>query len=116
MSKDDMGASYYECEEDYNATYGLDYECTVCITKPGFIPYVASFGDDTYLQNENIRHNQDVFSERTYIGRNVTTSRPQGPVTLESGKLTIRSSQSTTIKNNFEVKKGAELDIITNNH
>lgn len=114
MSKDDMGEGFYSCEEDYNGIDGLDYECTVCITKPNFIPYIASFGDNTYMQNETIKFDQDVFSNKTFIGHDVTSTKPQGPVTLERGKLTINSTQ-VTIKNSFEVKKGAEFEINVNN-
>ena len=109
-----MGDNYYSCEEDYNGIDGLNYECTVCITKPNFIPYIASFGDNTYMQNETIKFDQDVFSNKTFIGRNVTNSKPQGVVTLERGKLTINSPQ-VTIKNSFEVKKGAEFEILPDN-
>ena len=115
MSKNDMGESFYEHhQESVVLRTGFNIDRTICITKPGYIPYVASFGNNTYIQNETIIFNQDVFSDRTFIGKDVTNQRPQGPVTLERGKLIINSPQ-VTIMNCFEVKKGAELEINVNN-
>lgn len=115
MSKNDMGESFYEHhQESVVLRTGFNIDRTICITEPGYIPYMASFGNNTYIQNETIIFNQDVFSDRTFIGKDVTNQRPQGPVTLERGKLIINSPQ-VTIMNCFEVKKGAEFEINVNN-
>lgn len=39
------------------------------------------------------------------------SNRPQGPVVIEKGKVTI-STGTVTLKNDFEAKLGAELEII----
>jgi hypothetical protein len=44
---------------------------------------------------------------------NVTTTKVNGPVTIESGKTTINVSGATIIKNDFKVQNGAELLIET---
>ncbi|MBQ8052042.1 MAG: hypothetical protein IJ197_10825 [Bacteroidaceae bacterium] len=117
MSKDDMGESFYEHylgSHVFSEPNDFINERIFCITKPGYIPYVASFGSDTYIQNEDFGHNQTVYSNSTQIGSDVTTAKPQGPVNVKSGKLTINSPE-VIIKNNFEVKYGAEFEIDPNN-
>ena len=47
----------------------------------------------------------------TFVGSDVTTSKPQGAVSIDKGKLTNKSQGDMIIKNNFEVKLGAELEI-----
>jgi len=41
----------------------------------------------------------------------VTTLSPQGTVIIENGKTCIQVDNEVTIKNNFEVKVGAEFEI-----
>ena len=48
------------------------------------------------------------------IGSNVTSFREEGPVVVESGKTSISYSSEVFIKNDFEIKKGAELCIECN--
>lgn len=86
----------------------------LCITKPGYIPYIARVGPSVYLQNESVVRDLYVFSDNSYAGSDVTTEKAQGPVIIEKGKVTNRSSNGVFIKNDFEVKLGAEIEIITN--
>ena len=44
----------------------------------------------------------------------MTTEKPQGPVSIVSGKVTNKSKNEVIIKNDFEVKLGAELEIEVN--
>ena len=55
------------------------------------------------------------FSGEVFAGEDVTTNKPQGYVTIESGKIRIHSSGSVTIPRGFEVKPGAQLEIATGN-
>lgn len=113
-SKNDNGGSLY------NITYSplawatipasVD-ECDICITKPGYIPYTASLVNKTYIQNKTYTENSTVTSGETYIGRDVTTTTTEGPVTVQSGTLTINSPQKVYIKNSFKVENGAKLKI-----
>ena len=109
----DYGDSYYELANNTNSASfcGVNDDCFLCITKPGFIPYVARVGNSVFLQNETIINNLPIFSTTTYAGSDVTISKPQGPVSIEKGKVTNKCNGTVTIKNNFEVKIGAELEI-----
>lgn len=86
-------------------------ECDICITKPGYIPYTASLVNQTYIQNQTYTEDETVISGETYIGRDVTTSTPEGPVLVQSGTLTINSPKKVYIKNSFKVESGAKLRI-----
>ena len=44
------------------------------------------------------------------VGKDVTTLKIEGPVTIQNGKATI-NADNILIKNNFEIKKGAQLII-----
>ena len=46
-----------------------------------------------------------------YIGKDVTNATEEGPVVIESGSTTFDATNSVTIKNGFECKKGATLEI-----
>ncbi|MBR3122902.1 MAG: hypothetical protein IKH48_01940 [Prevotella sp.] len=109
----DSGESYYELSTGTNQANfsGVDGDCYLCITKTGYIPYVARVGTSVYLQDETVIKDLPIFSTTTEAGRDVTSNKPQGPVVIEKGKVTI-SSGTVTLKNDFEVKLGAELEII----
>ena len=109
----DYGNSYYELTDSTNmASFtGVNSDCYLCITKTGYIPYVARVGTTVYLQNETIIKDLPIFSTATYVGSDVTSTKDQGPVSIEKGKVTNKSQGAVTIKNNFEIKLGAELEI-----
>ena len=45
-------------------------------------------------------------------GHDVTTEKPEGPVVIESGAdVRMHGTNGVYIKNSFEVKKGATLEI-----
>ena len=110
----DNGISYYERSGSTNSAYfsGITDDCYLCITKTGYVPYIARVGSSVYLQNETIANDLHIFSTTTYAGHDVTISKPQGPVVIETGKVSIKSQGTVTLKNSFEVKTGAELEII----
>lgn len=109
----DYGESYYEVSDSTSNAYfsGVDEDCYLCITKAGYVPYVARVGPCVYLQNETITRHLPIFSSTTYAGLDVTSSKPEGPVIIQKGKVTNQSQGSMTIENNFEVQLGAELEI-----
>ena len=90
----------------------LNNNCDIAIIKHNYVPYVARVGTTVYLQNETILKDLHIFSTNTYIGSDVTSTKDQGSVSIEKGKVTNKSQGAVTIKNNFEIKKGAELEII----
>lgn len=84
---------------------------SLCITKPGYIPFVRTVTKTTYIQNETINEDRHIVSEETYIGYNVTTEKAEGPVVIESSTTDICIGDGTLIKNDFEVKKGVTFEI-----
>ena len=110
----DFGDSYYKIFSNANGASLNDVseDCYLCITKQGYIPYIARVGNSVYLQNEDIVRNLSIFSSNTYVGSNVNSSITQGLVTIHKGKVTNKSAGSITIQNDFEVKSGAELEIL----
>ena len=116
MSLDDMGSSYYEVRDSVSTTSfaNIPDECSICITKVGYIPYLTSFCKIKYVQNETYEKDIIIRAGKTLIGSNVTTQKEEGPVIIQNGKSTINSSQEVIIKNDFEVKLGAIFEINVN--
>jgi len=116
MSRDDAGATFYRKGLDGTAGFSnSDDEQTICITKKGYIPYIGTFAPTVYLQKDNILHDFHVFCNNTVIGNNVTSNRDTGPFTITKGKTTINSLRGVTINDSFEIKLGAELEIVVDN-
>ena len=117
MSLADNGASYYHVQTNTNnATFSsLPDSCSICITKPGYVPYVTSLRMSNYIQNMTFNGNQIVLSSQGLAGSDVTSSVPQGPVVVESGKSTFQFTDKFVIKNDFKVKSGASLEIRASN-
>ena len=114
-SADDMGDSYYAVRNGMSATFtNLTDEYSICITKTGYVPYVAKCGNTVYMQNESINGDYEVFSNQTIAGSNVTTNKPSGPVEINKGNTIIKSTNGVTINDSFEVKNGASIEIRTN--
>lgn len=113
MSLDDMGESYYEIISDvYHDSIILPtINCSICLTRKGFKPYVINILRGPYVQNETFADKTFVISDGVLIGSDVTDQKPQGPVVIESNSFNIFSPNGVTIKNNFEVKPGATLTI-----
>lgn len=115
MGRDNVA---YYCLDNVSSMNGgrlISGEYCVCITKPGYIPYIYIFSVDQgiCLQNESFMAKKtDVVSTNVSIGSDVNTSAPQGPVTIgERANVKINASQGVLIKNNFEVKAGATFEI-----
>lgn len=89
----------------------LPEEYYVCVTKPGYIPFVCTAGENIYIQNETLSDYNLFISKEIQIGSNVTSIKSKGPVTIISGRTDIKAKNDVILKNNCEVKKGAELII-----
>ena len=113
MSLDDMGESYYEIIPDiyHNSIILPTINCSICLTRKGFKPYVINILRGPYVQNETFADKTFVISDGVLIGSDVTDQKPQGPVVIESNSFNIFSPNGVTIKNNFEVKPDATLTI-----
>lgn len=48
------------------------------------------------------------------VGKNVKRGAIPGPVRISNGDVTFQAEQGVTIKDNFNIKKGASLKIQTN--
>ena len=114
-AEDDL---YYYIKENTNNTLlsNLNNLYYICITKPGYIPYVAQVGNEVFLQNEVIVDNKDIYSTKTYIGNNVTNTQEYGDVIIENGKTTITHTQGVHITKGFKVENGAEFIILNNSN
>ena len=114
-SANDIGASYYDVRTGNSASYSnLTDEYSICITKQGYVPYIARCGNTVYLQNESVNTDYEVFSCQTFAGSNVTIYKPNGPVEVNKGNTIINGTNGVTINDSFEVKYGASLEIRTN--
>ena len=118
MSSNDNGASYYDVQEDTgNNTVDFTFyptypTCKICVTKQGYVPVILTLTNNTYIQNETFTgYNTISKPGHAFIGKDVTTSKPQGPVIIQSGSLTISKPTDVNIKNDFEVKQGAVFKI-----
>lgn len=113
-SANDIGDSYYEVREGTNFSFSnLTDDYNICITKPGYIPYIARCGNTIYMQDELINTDLEVISNQMIIGSNITTAKPNGLVEINKGNTIIKSTNGVTINDSFEVNKGASLEIMT---
>lgn len=116
-SYDDCGNSYYAVTDSINThTYNIgNTTCCVCITKDGYIPYVAIAGNDVYIQNETFGAQANIIAGNVFSGSDVTASKPMGPVVIQNCNVKMRHTGTVTITKDFEVLNGAELDITNSN-
>ncbi len=80
----------------------------VCVTKPGYVPYIVA-----YIQNEVFSEDYRIFANKVYIGKDITNTECEGPVSIDAGNMSIKATDGVYIKNGFSVKKGATLKITT---
>lgn len=117
MSMNDFGESFYHVEENVN-TYScsnITSDVCVCITKPGYIPWIAYiFNNEAYIQNEIFKGDIHIIARNTFIGSDVSSIKENGPVNIQKGKTTIKSTNGVTIKNDFEIEIGSEFEINVN--
>ena len=85
----------------------------ICITKPGYIPYIALAGSNAhlYVQNEDVDYVVHVFTNKTSMGSHVTSEQTPGSVTIVKGGGLIIKSNEVTIEDEFEVELGGVLEI-----
>lgn len=116
-SKEDCGTTFFEVTTDVSyVSIPLPVNTyNICITKPGYSPYLMTFSNDSYIQDETFDGMTRIVSNNVNIGRNVTTLKPEGPVVINSGETSVSTSNNVTIKNDFEVKLGATFFVKTGN-
>ena len=87
-------------------------DCDIALVKHNYVPYVIRYRTQ-YIQNEVIS-GSDVYAQSPIqIGYDVTDIKTHGNVSIEpNNKMTIHNGNgSVIIKNGFECKLGAELEI-----
>ena len=82
----------------------------VCITKPGYVPFITTCGD-TYFQNITLTGTKTYETGNAMIGYDVTNIVSHGPVVINNGNTTFNARQSATITKDFVVKLGAKFTI-----
>ena len=119
MSINDVNQSYYTVKNDVTAIWntfdGLlpTSHYSVCITRDGYVPFVADVLKQFYLQNETVGLSEErhVVTENAFLGSNVTDKELYGPV-LICGKMTIHSSGGILLDKGTTISKGAEFRVV----
>lgn len=112
MSASDNGHSFFEVHDNVSSyTFSnVPESFYVTITKHNYIPYM--YLSDCYIQNETYSGIQTINAYNVAVGSNVTTSKPSGPVTIQTGaNVTININGEMNITDNFEVQSGAQFEI-----
>jgi hypothetical protein len=113
MDAANNGRTYFNVRPNVSsATFtNVPSDYLITVTKHNYIPF-KSIPSVIYIQNEDITLDKYVTATNILAGYSVTTSKPQGPVVIESGSsVTFDASNDVTIQYNFEVELGAELVI-----
>ncbi|MDE5901103.1 MAG: hypothetical protein K2H33_07085 [Muribaculaceae bacterium] len=117
MSASDYGQSFYKVVCDNKATsytfpdFPVGITCNLCFTKQGYIPINLTL---CLLQNETLT-GTNVYTSKDCMsaGPNLTSSRPSGPVVIQSGTTTINADM-IKLWSDVTVAKNATL-ILNNN-
>ena len=110
------GTNYYNVQDGSTASFSNVLDgYIVCVTKPGFIPFVATIRGSEYIQNTTLTGNNCFVATDVYAGYDVTTVVPQGSVIISDGNTEIYGTNSVTLKNNVTVQPGATLKITMGN-
>ena len=93
--------SYLGSSVDYTTTAD---SVIICIDRHNCIPYVVTYHKDAYIQNENINDSRTYVGQNIKVGRNVTTTKPEGDVIINGANVLIKGGNvelhsGTTILN-----------------
>ena len=102
-------SSFVGTEVDY--PYNGSDEINICITRHNYIPYIVQVGDDIYIQNENIQGGRTYKGNNIYVGKNVTTEKPQGEVIFRSGSSTTFNGRTVILDKGTTVEIGSTLNV-----
>ena len=116
MSLEDKGTTFYNVVDSVNsvAFNDIPVTSTICITKQGYVPKIFKLvkGNHLYIQDETFEDDVIIDANCVDAGHDVTTEKPEGPVMIENGAdVRMHGTNGVYIKNSFEVKKGATLEI-----
>ena len=87
-------------------------DCEIALDKHNYVPLIIHYRNQ-FVQNEIIKGDAVIAGTPVEIGYDVTTAKEFGNVIIEpNARVTIyKGSGGITIKNGFECKKGAKLEI-----
>lgn len=86
--------------------------CSDHITTTG-IGTVVDGSKDVYIQNETLSTNRFIGGCNIYVGKNVTTSKPQGNVSIKNGAHVIfEPSEEIIFAGGFECEPGSTFEVI----
>lgn len=110
--KNSDGSDYYLRVGTEEYIQGIPNEATICITKPGYVPYVCYRKDDkVYIQNQTFTGRQIIDGANVIIGSHVFDGVNNKGVVVKSGTTEILMNNTTTITSDFGVERGATLII-----
>lgn len=113
MSALDNGASYYQVvTNSAGSTFtNVPQPYLVTITKHNYIPYIKN-PTDVYIQNETILNDKFVFANNIYLGENVTNTKAQGQVFMQSSSnILLNASNDVYLNAGFEMLAGTTFEI-----
>lgn len=116
----DYGKSYFQVAKNASSHSftNVDVPYVVTITKHNYIPYV--YPENVYIQNQMIDSDSYIQGRNIYVGKDVTTSKPQGNVSIKNGAHVIFEPAGEIIfdggfecelGSTFEVKPGGGLEV-----
>ena len=113
MSVLDNGKSYYKVAHNVSSYVfsNVVKPYYVTVTKHNYIPYLKN-PENIYIQNKTITENLNISAKNIYVGSNVTTSEPTGPVIIKNGANVIfNAEQEVNLEQGFEIELGGEFEI-----
>ena len=107
-------ASFDEKEVDYvYSQFGQNTDSiVVCVTAHNKIPFIDGLSEDIYIQNEDVYGPITYKGNKIRVGTSVTNTKPTGPVTFESGKVSI-IGRDVEIHGETTIPLGTEFEIKT---
>jgi len=116
-SKNDSGDSYYQTVTD-SCNYVFQNVDTLenfqlCVTKDNYRPLlITDLKSKVIIQNQTFTNlSSTITGGNIVVGSNISSAVGEGPVVIERGSTTFDASNSVIIKNGFECKIGATLEI-----
>jgi hypothetical protein len=75
---------------------------------------INTFTNDKYIQNETISSNRYITGNNVYVGRNVTTSKPQGNVTItNNANIIFDVAGNVFFEPGFDCTLGSTFEVLT---
>ena len=110
----DNGSSYYEIQKGQIVTFSnIPRPYMVSVKKHNYIPYF--YTQDVYIQNYTFTQNAMIVGRNIYVGQNVTTSLPQGPVIISNGvNVYFKPTENIYFNSGFEVQLGGTFEVMQN--